>query len=49
MDFPFPVKSGSIPISFVGMAVVENGVAVEIVLLSHRKVEICLRGKLHPS
>ena len=45
LDFPFPVKSGSIPISAIGIAVVENGrgAAVGIVVLSHREAEISLR------
>ena len=44
MDFPFPVKSASIPVGVNGRAVVENGegAAVGILVLSHWGAEICL-------
>ena len=49
MDFPLPVKSGSIPVSAIGMAVVKNGgAAVGILVLSHREAEICLGDNFTP-
>ena len=49
MDFPLPVRSGSIPVSAIEIAVVENEeAAVGILVLSHREAEICQGVILRP-
>ena len=52
MNFPLPVRSGSITVNAIGMAVVEKegaGLAVGILVLSHGEAEICLGGYFIPS